>query len=504
MPQILPETIGDYFLKSDAIRTLVLEIERNNNEAKRFYLSDGKFQTGEFDTPANAVFSPVIEEMPNLVRKLADPFEGSGSVSYGTITLAKAEAVSWLIEGGLLDVDGDGTLLDVGDGGALSMGDETGVSTMTLKRGASIVAKVAAPSTYYRYADAMKLFTGQVARISGDSTGRVKIEVRDRSAQFRSAIIPVTATRPRVFGRCRNVSPVLVDSLDLIYGVQGPISAVTAVYDDGVQLADSQWTADLDSGDITLNIAYEVAGTITMDIDGEVVDGEWLSTTAQIAARLIDLAGQSIEQDYGLVNDGMIGLLLTEPTELGPLLTGLFRGAASYWLIDEDDAFRADSFPVPSEGGATIYDASQLIGEAEFQEEDRIHRQIRFSYRRNWTRYQSKPGASQTQADFSQLDSLQSSVQSDDPDDELVYQDAPLLETYFDAAGAAANCANRLLRIYEVQRNRATVVLPYSATRRLGDDIALSFGDRTFFGVIVGLSDAFDGTYPTQPIEVLA
>jgi len=46
--------------------------------------------------------------------------------------------------------------------------------------------------------------------------------------------------------------------------------------------------------------------------------------------------------------------------------------------------------------------------------------------------------------------------------------------------------------------------MPYSSSRELGQPITLAAGGQIFRGIIVSLTDVFDGSYPAQQVEVLA
>lgn len=501
----IPATVDGYFALPDAKRILLLEITRNDGDGTKYYLSDDLYQTDFTDNPYMLTFSPVIggSGLPALRRILADPFEGAGSTSFGGVTLNKKD-VAFTTDGGLLDLGG-GDFLKVNPAGdllawALSV---TGFGTMTLRRGATVEAKIAAPRQFYGYDTAQLLMRGQIARIGGSSRGETTIEITDSSEVFRRAIVPVT-DKPLCFGRCRNVSPFLTDALNLEYAVHdGEVQDILAVYDQGVALTEGvHWTKDAANGTFTLTSSP--AGVVTADVEGEVYSGSWVRKTQTVAERLIARAGQSsITQEFGQISSGVIGLYLTESTELGTLLTKLMRGASAYWLIDATGVFRAEYFPIPGVAGELLQE-QEILSEVEYQDDDRVHSSIRYLYRRNWTQYQSLPAASQAQADFSPREGLEASVTDPSPDSELQYSDSERLDTYFDDQDAAATVAGRILEIFKQVRIRARGELPYSSSRSLGQPITLAAGGQIFKGIIVSLTDVFDGSYPAQQVEVLA
>lgn len=504
----LPATIEEYFQQPDAERILLVEITRRDPGETTYYLSDAPYITEPDDTPPDLNYSAVISGsgLPEMRRTMPDPFEGESSTSAGTLTLAdealvytSSRAPDYL----LIDDDPPARLLtDPDDGSRLLIEPApTGINPNPgLKRGAAVLAKIAAPRRLYPYADAVTLFRGQIARVGGDSDGNITLEITDGTDVVRRAIVPVT-NNPLCFGYARNIQPFLVDSGNLVYSVHdGPIEAVEAVYDQGILLAPANYTVNVTTGRVTLH--NQPAGIVTVDAKGAKVDGVWLQTTEQIARALIDRAGLALPQSYTGLSTGLIGLFLTESTELGGLLTRLMRGAAAYWIVDRTGDFRAAPTQVPGAGG-TVFDETTLLDSVQYIEDDRLHSAVRYLYRPNWTQYQSRPGAAQAQADFSPREGLEGSV-SITPDDELIYLDSERLETFFDDQVDAETAAQVLLDIFSVQRQRLTTAVPFSETLSLGDDLTLRFLGREYRGIVSSVADVFDGEYPIQRIEVIA
>lgn len=473
-------TLMEYFQTPEAKRYLLLEIVRSDALATTYYLSSEPYVTEPDDTPANLMYSPVIggTALGDIRRVLNDPFSGNASTGFGSLTLTDRTVTT-----------------------ETTMG--FGESVIYLPRGAVVSAFLAGPPKLFTRASAMPLLTGTVARTGGDDQGNITVEITDGSEVVRSKTIEV-ADKPIAYGRVRNVRPKLTNPSLLEYYVHdGAIEAVNAVYDQGALLTSgTQYTVDLATGKLTLLVSP--VGELTADVDGAKVSGTWLQSTAQVVGNLLSRAGLSITQDVVLPS-GLVGLYIDQSQSLGALLDRLLVGLAGYWLLGSNYTFVARQYPVPLEvpAEATFTDG-ELIGGFQYQDDDRLYQRINFSYQVNWTQYQSRGGASATQAEFSQLQYRQGSVSDPTPVAELQYLGSPQIDTLLDNLGDAQAVANRVLSIYRLPRKRITTEVPYSESLALGDSIAIESGDLSFVGAIVSLADVFDGGYPIQKIEVLA
>ena len=474
-------TLSEYFQTEDADRILLIEIVRNDANSTTYYLSDSDYITEHDDTPANRFYSPVIggTGLSDIRKVLNDPFSGQASTGFGQITLADNQV--WTDTGG-------------------GVFDETPIE---LVRGALVTAWLSGPPRDFARSTALQLLKGKIGRSGGSSANEWTFEVLDGSQEISDKIVPVD-NKPLCFGYCRNITPFLTNPSLLEYHVHdGPIDSVLAVYDQGSLLTlTTDYSVDLSTGKITL--VASPTGIVTADIRGAKVSGTWLDSTEEITAELLSRAGVSITQSYDIPT-GVIGLYVTESTSLGVLLNQLMAGLAGYWLVDSNNEFYAAQYPVPQETVAIgSYDSTQLLSEVRIEGEDRVYSKINYSYRKNWTQYQSLPGASTAQADFSKRQYLQSFEDSASPDLEIVYQESPQLNTLFDSQSDAQAVAQRLLSIYEVQRKIYSVDLPYTETLELGDNVSIAFGTETIVGCIISLVDVFDGGFPVNRVQILA
>jgi hypothetical protein len=470
--------ITDYFLKTGARRHLLAEITRSDANATVYRFADQPYTTEPGDTPANCPYSAILAQLPELSRKLPDFFSGGAQTSFGTLELS--------------------------DRRSNYTGTAVGYGEMTLPRGAEVTLKLAAPRLLFPFTDALVLGKGKVARVGGSSDGMLSVEMTDGSDAIERAVIPITTT-PLGFGKVRNAEPFLTNPGLLVYTLHdGPINAVLAVYDDGVLIPGSGYTVNLTAATVTLNASP--AGRVTVDFEGHKDGGTtYYTTTEQIIGELLDRAGfASLSRTFTSLPTGLIGLYLKETTTLGDLLTSLMRGCAGYWFIKSDGTFKAAQFPIPGTPG-DVYNENNLLEEVDYSDDDRLHKEIRYAYQRNWTQYQSRTGASTTQADFSSRTWYEGTVVDGAPLAEYVYQTSPILETYFDLNGDAQTAATRYLNIFRQPRTILdNVLVPFLYTRELGDAITVEFDGLAFDGIVTGIVSRFDGDYPVQQLEVFA
>lgn len=148
--------------------------------------------------------------------------------------------------------------------------------------------------------------------------------------------------KPWLLGRCFNVEPILINSVDSVFQVSayGPIEAVNALYERGASFGASigdyanyaalvaatipagRWATCLASG--LIRLGAPPYGVITADVDGDKFGGTWRRRTGEIITRIATGAGiSSGDLDATsltaldtalstLPNVGRIGIYLTE------------------------------------------------------------------------------------------------------------------------------------------------------------------------------------------------
>ena len=109
--------------------------------------------------------------------------------------------------------------------------------------------------------------------------------------------------KPRAWGECKNVTPAHIDQVNLVYHLNdGPIEAIDAVYDSGVELTRGNLVADVFAQEpaehtydyeldrALIRLGSTSAGLITADIKGD-NDGGYVTSAADIASRIIANVG---------------------------------------------------------------------------------------------------------------------------------------------------------------------------------------------------------------------
>lgn len=188
------------------------------------YCTGTGYVTGPADTPANATYLPRVSNPGNFTRNIfsAGKTGGASQVGYGAVVL----------------VNTDGGLDDLGD-------YAFGGRACTIKE----VEHDAAYST------AVTLFVGTLEQAEW-SMNNITLRLRDRQAELDkpfqvtkyagSNALPAGVEgvedikgrpKPFLYGRCRNISPVCVNTSRQIWQVNdGPLDDITAVRDNGVEL----------------------------------------------------------------------------------------------------------------------------------------------------------------------------------------------------------------------------------------------------------------------------
>jgi hypothetical protein len=105
-----------------------------------------------------------------------------------------------------------------------------------------------------------------------------------------------------LFGECFNITPVLIDTGNLIYLCHyGPIKGIVEVRDNGVPLSTSSYTVSLSTG--TIKMLYKPEGAITVSLQGDNLSQPWdtfasgvtyRQTVGSIIHRLVTGYGKSV------------------------------------------------------------------------------------------------------------------------------------------------------------------------------------------------------------------
>lgn len=491
-------TLAELLRRFDTEKIMLVEIDREGGSP--FYLADTAYFSEPADVPANAPYYPVIADggVPRLSRRIQEVWGGRSVPTWGPLTLATNM---------INDVD-------------LASADIRGKSLRVLLTG---------KRSQIALADAAVVLDGVVGVRSGNPDEGVTIEVLDRQALFNDIQVPVNVydgtesvsfpasnigrVKPLCFGRCRNITPVLIDSANLVYQVNdGLISDVIAVYDKGVALTEvagvpgaGQYSQDLAAG--TFRLGGLPAGEVTADVDGVVETATFLASTTQIIDYLARTYGAIDAGDIdisGLPGD-IVGYYINESTTIAEVITALMRGVLGWWGFTRTNTLRARLFSAPSPGGE-IFDETRQLSDVKWQEESDVIWSVPSLYRRNWTQI-SQPAGAVTLDYGAWLNSDGYESRTESAGILAAYPWAVIadrVETYFDDAAAAATVAGRALTLFGVPRIRTRVDVPFvDPPVELGDSVEFADAGRVDGDhLVVGMADRWDGEIPLIEMEV--
>lgn len=339
--------------------------------------------------------------------------------------------------------------------------------------------------------------------------------------------------KPLLHGRCRNISPTLVDPTNLIYQVHdGEVEAVDDVFDRGAALTDSGIdvatyaalsAASVPAGNFATALAVGMFklgsspdGLITADVRGN-SDPDYQNTVDVIATRLIlnqaAIPAQFVDApsfaDIGGIA-GEVGIYVSslETPTTAEVLSALIGAVGGWWGTGRDGRIKAGRLIDPSTRKA-IYNLNQFSILSVTPEAAPVPRwRQRVAYQRNWTPQGEDLAASVTAArrqfltEPSRVVSAASGttkvrhVQALDPDP---------LPSLYEGSADAQTLADDLLALHSPDRRMFSV-----AVKRLGylfnlGDVVRVEWPRLMLAngqnfVVVGISD--DATSETTRLLV--
>lgn len=289
---------------------------------------------------------------------------------------------------------------------------------------------------------------------------------------------------PQTYGKCRNITPVLIDPTNNIYQFHDRLAAgVDAVRDQG-----GAWPLDTTvgtGGDAASYAALAAAavgagkyatclasgliraGTkpaqLTADVRGD-AQGGYVSDTAGIVKRLMmDRAFITLPQlNLGSFNSmtssipGVIGCYFTDPVLVSDAATKVMAGIAGWWGTNRYGFFTLGRMTIPAGSPSWSFDTVTIIREPERADLPTsvapcVYRATA-TYAKNWTVQQSGDLLGTVSASNRNLYGAPYSVATPVSDSarrlrNLLARDV-LIETYFDQAADAAVIAQALFDIY--------------------------------------------------------
>lgn len=171
--------------------------------------------------------------------------------------------------------------------------------------------------------------------------------------------------KPRLYGECVNAVPVTVNSSKLIYEISDQSCAVTAVYDNGVQLTPGANYSSLAELQSTAPVAGEwrshqgyirlgalPAGTVTVDaVASSPALGDVSAAVLADAGMSLDAADQTALNSYTPIR-----LWLMSEVTTASLLDQLAISIGGYWRLDVSGVVRMELLPEPGTPVLTLRD----------------------------------------------------------------------------------------------------------------------------------------------------
>lgn len=330
-----------------------------------------RFCTGSGYTDGSGNFYEPCIEQPALMRR--DIFSdgqigGASQVGYGELTLVNADGALDGLAG--YAVDGRALLIKVGD----------------------------EADVYANFITVLKATMQQIAF----EWMRVSVRLRDRQAELVKPVQTLSyagnnslpagiegssdikdAKKPLLYGRCHNITPVLVNTSRLIYQVTtGTLGEIVNVFDKGAYLkrgTDASSQADLETtapaaGEFRV---WKAGGLFRIGSSptGLITCTAWESyqietcTAAQIAYRLATgpggiSTGDTVASDYTTLdgqNAGSIGLFVSPDMTVSEALDQVLASVGAWWGFDQLGRFRVARFDAPSGSPVTTLTDGEIL-----------------------------------------------------------------------------------------------------------------------------------------------
>jgi len=291
-----------------------------------FYFASGTgYMTRPSESPANLHFEPRLQQPISFARTMfsAARVTGGGTVGAGEIVLNN-------LDGGLhylrdYGTDGRRVIVYVGEQGAL-------LSTFSVfLTGVVEQVEIGATRVTIRLRDKLHALQQPMQTLLYGGTNSLPAGVDGVADDIKGQRKPV------LYGHCRHIPPVLVNTARLIYQCNaGAVQSIDAVYDQGVALvfgvnrantaameaaAPAAGAYDTCTSAGLIRLGAAPAGRVTMDVHGRGgASGSYVDTAAEIV--------EGILVDYGVIDPGDIdsaavaALASAAPAECGWYFTG--------------------------------------------------------------------------------------------------------------------------------------------------------------------------------------
>ena len=206
------------------------------------------------------------------------------------------------------------------------------------------------------------------------------------------------AYKPVCFGRCRNITPVLVEASTGLYQIHdGAIEDVDALHAGGVAYtkvggtpAANQYSVNVSTGIVTVGGA-PITEQVTCDAKGA-KPTTWLVTVADIVEELVTTAGGFVAGDLdaasftalNTANGATVGVYLRDQRSLLEVLDELLASVGGYYGFTRAGKFQVGRFEAPSGTPAVTFTDVEIL-DLRRQPVGLPLFQVRVGYQPNWT-----------------------------------------------------------------------------------------------------------------------
>jgi hypothetical protein len=236
-------------------------------------------------------------------------------------------------------------------------------------------------------------FVGLSKSIDPIDDNRARITFSDYSATLTTPVLSSLVSSgtnkdvfaPRCFGQCFNIEPVLLDAVTKTYQINdGAIQTVTEVRESGFVIAPVNYTVNLSAGTITIN--KNVTGRLTLDCQGHVEAGTYLSTAEQIINYLLSLANQSNALDSNVLPTYTLGLYIKSQRNIDDCIDEICKSVGGNWYFDALSQLRLQHYNGVALTATSTVNAGQ-IKQASLRIKERFAavKQLSLGYQKNFT-----------------------------------------------------------------------------------------------------------------------
>lgn len=354
------------------------------------YLANHALNTRAGDSPANTEFIAVLgdENIPPLTQEIPDALYGVTIPSFGKIVINNAD--------GQFDiyVQEDLYAWEGGDFTLKLIGDKSEID----------------------FSYSLTVFSGVMGKVSY-SDNNITVEILSKMQQLASKTMPTdTFTGPNgediyspvCYGYVYNLTPILKDAVEYTYKIAGhAISAISAVYDNGVQLDIDQYSTDLTNAEFTL-VAVP-AGTITCDVQGKKVGGVFTAVRGdfiydavteygELLSTQVDTAALSI---FNTAVPGDSGIYISTPIAITEFINLLLRPVLGIAFFSRANLLTVSRFTLANDQiDGTVVDLSSAVifpqsdptsdssGAGDVLVVDQtqtLYKSVTMKYNKNWT-----------------------------------------------------------------------------------------------------------------------